>query len=96
MVTDEFGPRDVLPRLSRIRSPLAVVHGERDPVVPPGQSRLLAAELRRLGRVPGRDFHHLEVPGAGHGPLNGSAELHETAAVFLAHGVWNVPRPSAR
>ncbi|UCM88137.1 alpha/beta hydrolase family protein [Streptomyces marincola] len=91
VVDDHLGPRDPLARLSRITAPLAVIHGADDPTIPPGQSRRLVAELRRLGRRPGTDFHHVEVPGAGHSPLDGSAELHHTAALFLAEGVWTGP-----
>lgn len=88
LVEDELGPRDVLRRLHLITTPLAVVHGADDPVVPPSQSDRLAAELERLGRKPGTDFSYLRVPGAEHSPLSGSAELHEAAARFLATGAW--------
>lgn len=45
-------------RLSRIRVPTLVVHGEQDRLVPPGNGRVLAA------RIPGARFHL--VPNAGH------------------------------
>lgn len=91
VLVDEAGPRDVLAQLPRITAPLVVLHGEQDPIVPASQSLRLVQELRRLGRRPGIDFHHLEIAEAGHAPLDGSAELHHMVARFLAHGEWAVP-----
>ncbi|MEV4969869.1 S9 family peptidase [Streptomyces scopuliridis] len=91
VLVDEAGPRDVLAQLPHITAPLVVLHGERDQIVPASQSSRLVQELRRLGRRPGIDFHHLEIAAAGHAPLDGSAELHHTVARFLAHGEWVVP-----
>ena len=96
VLVDECGPRDVLAQLPRITAPVAILHGERDQTVPASQSALLVEELKRLGRRPGIDFHHVEVAAAGHAPLDGSAELHHTVARFLAHGEWAVPSPSAK
>ncbi|MFD9905913.1 alpha/beta hydrolase family protein [Streptomyces sp. NPDC059063] len=88
VLADAHGPRDMLSRASRLTTPLALIHGQNDTVIPPSHSRRLVAELERLGRTRGVDFHHLEVAGAGHSPLDGSAELHRTAAQYLAFGIW--------
>ncbi|WP_199881880.1 alpha/beta fold hydrolase [Streptomyces sp. CB03911] len=87
-VTDERGPRDVLQLAHRIGAPLLVLHGDRDEVVPVGQSRSLRHELIRLGRVEGADFRYVEAAGAGHELLaeEGSAVLHELLAGFLRTG----------
>jgi 3-oxoadipate enol-lactonase len=47
-----------LSRLGRLRAPTLVMHGERDRLVPPAASKLLAA------RIPGAEL--AVVPGAGH------------------------------
>jgi dipeptidyl aminopeptidase/acylaminoacyl peptidase len=57
-----------------------VVHGDRDRTIPVTQSRRLVDELTALGRA----VRYHEVPGAGHTPLDGSAELHAAAARFLS------------
>ncbi|MEO3754334.1 alpha/beta fold hydrolase [Streptomyces sp. B6B3] len=90
-VVDEHGPRDLAEpgRLSRLRAPLLILHGDRDDVVPAGQSRALARRLAERGAVPGVDFHHHEVSGAGHTPLDGSQSLHLATARFLAAGGWS-------
>ncbi|KAF4405494.1 alpha/beta hydrolase family protein [Streptomyces lycii] len=90
-VADEHGPRDLAEpgRLSRLSAPLLILHGDRDDVVPAGQSRALARRLAELGAVPGVDFHHHEVSGAGHTPLDGSRSLHLATARFLAAGGWS-------
>ncbi|WP_329494774.1 alpha/beta fold hydrolase [Kitasatospora herbaricolor] len=87
-VTDERGPRDVLQLAHRIGAPLLILHGDRDEVVPVGQSRSLRHELIRLGRVEGADFRYVEAAGAGHELLaeEGSAVLHELLAGFLRTG----------
>jgi fermentation-respiration switch protein FrsA (DUF1100 family) len=54
--------RDRFPVLDRVRAtdvPVSVVHGDRDTVVPPGQSAAVADAAPRL-------VEHLVVPGAGH------------------------------
>ncbi|MBL1101058.1 alpha/beta hydrolase family protein [Streptomyces coffeae] len=91
VLVDRNGPRDALAQLPRLTSPLLIIHGERDQTIPASQSRRLVRELTRLGRRPGADFHYLEVTGAGHAPLDGSAELHQAVALFLAHGEWSPP-----
>ncbi|MFK0189843.1 alpha/beta hydrolase family protein [Kitasatospora sp. NPDC090308] len=87
-VEDARGPRDVLRVAHLLPAPLLVVHGDRDEVVPVGQSRLLRRELLRLGRLEGADFRYVEAAGAGHELLaeEGSAVLHELLAVFLRTG----------
>ncbi|QKW19379.1 prolyl oligopeptidase family serine peptidase [Kitasatospora sp. NA04385] len=85
---DARGPRDVLRVADRLRAPLLVVHGDRDEVVPVGQSRSLRHELLRLGRVEGVDFRYVEATGAGHEVLaeEGAAAVHELLAGFLRTG----------
>ncbi|GJF28690.1 hypothetical protein KNE206_13900 [Kitasatospora sp. NE20-6] len=87
-VHDARGPRDVLRLAGRLTAPLLVVHGDRDEVVPVGQSRELRHELLRLGRQEGTDFRYVEAAGGGHELLagEGSAVLHELLAVFLCAG----------
>ncbi|MFJ1790656.1 alpha/beta hydrolase family protein [Kitasatospora griseola] len=87
-IDDARGPRDVLHLADRLRTPLLVVHGDRDEVVPVGQSRSLRHELLRLGRTEGTDFHYVEAAGAGHELLaeEGAAVLHELLAGFLRTG----------
>ncbi|WP_051732342.1 alpha/beta hydrolase family protein [Kitasatospora phosalacinea] len=88
VVEDARGPRDVLRVADRLRAPLLVVHGDRDEVVPVGQSRSLRHELLRLGRVEGVDFRYVEAAGAGHEVLaeEGAAAVHELLAGFLRTG----------
>ncbi|MFD8479757.1 alpha/beta hydrolase family protein [Kitasatospora sp. NPDC059673] len=87
-IDDARGPRDVLHLAHRLRTPLLLVHGDRDEVVPVGQSRLLRHELLRLGRTEGADFRYVEAAGAGHELLaeEGAAVLHELLAGFLRTG----------
>ncbi|MFD7982228.1 alpha/beta fold hydrolase [Kitasatospora indigofera] len=91
-VTDGRGPRDVLQLAHRIGVPLLILHGDRDEVVPVGQSRSLRHELIRLGRVEGAglraDFRYVEAAGAGHELLaeEGAAVLQELLAGFLRTG----------
>ncbi|AUG76959.1 hypothetical protein CFP65_2102 [Kitasatospora sp. MMS16-BH015] len=87
-IEDALGPRDVLGLAHRLTTPLLVVHGDRDEVVPVSQSRALRHELLRQGRVEGSDFRYVEAAGAGHEVLaeEGAAVLHELLAAFLATG----------
>ncbi|MDH6115753.1 alpha-beta hydrolase superfamily lysophospholipase [Kitasatospora sp. GAS204A] len=84
-IDDAYGPRDVLQLAHRLTAPLLVVHGDRDEVVPVGQSRSLRHELLRIGWAEGSDLRYLEVAGAGHEVLaeEGAAMLHELLAGFL-------------
>jgi pimeloyl-ACP methyl ester carboxylesterase len=70
-IADPLGPRDATRLCSRIRAPLLLVHGERDPLIPVSQARRLRSALVDGGRRPGVDFEYVEVPGAGHDPLEG-------------------------
>ncbi|MGW2396298.1 alpha/beta hydrolase family protein [Kitasatospora sp. NPDC001664] len=87
-VDDRLGPRDVLQLAHRLTAPLLIVHGDRDEVVPVGQSRTLRHELLRIGRTEGADFRYVEAAGAGHEVLveEGAAVLHELLAGFLRTG----------
>ncbi|MFI5528332.1 alpha/beta hydrolase family protein [Kitasatospora sp. NPDC051853] len=87
-VDDRLGPRDVLQLAHRLTAPLLIVHGDRDEVVPVGQSRTLRHELLRIGRAEGADFRYVEAAGAGHEVLveEGAAVLHELLAGFLRTG----------
>ncbi len=87
-IEDSRGPRDVLQLAHRLTAPLLVVHGDRDEVVPVGQSRALRHELLRIGRTEGTDFRYVEAAGAGHEVLaeEGAAVLHELLAGFLRTG----------
>jgi pimeloyl-ACP methyl ester carboxylesterase len=49
---------DITDWLPHIAAPTLVIAGDRDPIVPPGQARLIAAE------VPGAEL--VMLPGAGH------------------------------
>ena len=49
----------VVQHVARVRAPVSVVYGAQDRVVPPEQSRAVAAAARSLVRV-------VEVPGADH------------------------------
>ncbi|MER7756593.1 alpha/beta fold hydrolase [Kitasatospora sp. NPDC097643] len=87
-IADARGPRDVLQLAHRLSAPLLMVHGNRDEVVPVGQSRSLRHELLRIGRVEGADFRYVEAAGSGHEVLaeEGGAVLHELLAAFLRTG----------
>lgn len=52
---------DLRPALGAVDLPVLVIHGERDPVCPPGAGRALAAA------IPGARLR--ELPGAGHAPF---------------------------
>ncbi|MET8052418.1 alpha/beta fold hydrolase [Streptosporangium sp. NPDC005286] len=69
---DELGPRDLLRLADRIRLPLLVVHGERDPIIPVAHSRRLCDRLLQTGHHHGAELTYLEIPGAGHDPLSES------------------------
>ncbi|QMU68341.1 S9 family peptidase [Streptacidiphilus sp. P02-A3a] len=85
---DGRGPRDVLLVCHQLATPLLVVHGDRDEVVPVSQSRTLRQELLRIGRVEGADFRYVEATGAGHEVLSEECGpvLHELLATFLRTG----------
>jgi dipeptidyl aminopeptidase/acylaminoacyl peptidase len=82
---DALGPRDVLRLAEGMRAPLLVVHGDRDDVIPVGQSRALRHRLLQLGRAEGTDFRYLELPGRGHEVFagEGAPELYIRLTSFL-------------
>jgi dipeptidyl aminopeptidase/acylaminoacyl peptidase len=77
----------------RIRTPLLVLHGEDDPVVPVGQSRVLVERIRAAvgGTVP--DVELVVYPGEGHGFRQRVHQLdeYERIAAFLARHVATAP-----
>jgi dipeptidyl aminopeptidase/acylaminoacyl peptidase len=50
-------------RLDRIRTPLLILHGDRDTRVPPIESRQVAEKLDELGI----EHKYIVYPGEGHG-----------------------------
>lgn len=86
---DALGPRDVLRLAEGMRAPLLVVHGDRDDVIPVGQSRALRHRLLQLGRAEGTDFRYLELPGRGHEVFagDGAPELYPRLTSFLTTAV---------
>ncbi|MFC3979392.1 alpha/beta hydrolase family protein [Streptosporangium jomthongense] len=70
-IHDDLGPRDLLMLADRLRTPLLIVHGERDPIIPVSHSRRLRDRLLR-SRHHGVGPAYLEIPGAGHDPLSES------------------------
>ncbi len=87
-LADALGPRDVLRLCEGIRAPLMFVHGDRDDVIPVGQSRALRHRLLRIGRAEGHDFRYLELPGQGHEVFvgEGAPELYTRVTEFLGTG----------
>jgi dipeptidyl aminopeptidase/acylaminoacyl peptidase len=59
-------------RLSNVRVPLLIAHGERDVRVSPQQSEQLVTELRRLGKT----FEYVTYPTEAHGLLRAGPQLH--------------------
>lgn len=76
----------------RIRTPLLVLHGEDDPVVPVGQSRVLVERIRAAGDVD-LDVELVVYPGEGHGFRQRANQLDEyrRIAAFLARHVATSP-----
>jgi len=60
---DAYRDRSPLPVADRITSPLLILQGDADEVVPPAQSRTIADQLRALGRTVETHFY----AGEGHG-----------------------------
>ena len=67
-VPNDGKARDALERCGEISSPVLLVHGTSDDVIPVGQSRLL---YRRLVAQGHRRAELLEIPGEGHDPVVG-------------------------
>lgn len=60
--------------------PFLIVHGDQDPLVPPNQSELLEAALKKAG-VP---VEYIVLQGAGHGgPHFGTPEMRDRIAAFF-------------
>ncbi len=78
----------------RITTPLLVFHGEDDPVVPVGQSRVLVERIRAAG-VDGSapDVELVVYPGEGHGFRQRAHQLdeYERMGAFLARHVAAAP-----
>jgi dienelactone hydrolase len=64
---DFFGPVKMLENKWSRLPPLLIFHGANDPLVAPGESTGLAAELVKAGRTSPRDFELKTYPGQGHG-----------------------------
>ena len=60
--------------------PQIVVHGDKDPTVPVNASRLMVAEMKRLGA----DVQYIEVPGGDHGSVV-PPNLEAVVTFFDAH-----------
>jgi dipeptidyl aminopeptidase/acylaminoacyl peptidase len=54
---------NVLPDVSRIKTPLLIMHGEEDPQVPPQVSVEFVAELKKAGKK----YTYITYPHEGHG-----------------------------
>jgi dipeptidyl aminopeptidase/acylaminoacyl peptidase len=69
----------------QLTTPLLVFHGEDDPVVPVGQSRVLVERLRALGR----DVELVVYPGEGHGFRQRAHQIdeYERTGAFLARTI---------
>jgi dipeptidyl aminopeptidase/acylaminoacyl peptidase len=73
----------------RIRTPLLVLHGEDDPVVPVGQSRVLVERIRAAGGDHPTEVEFVVYPGEGHGFRQRAHQVdeYERIAAFLARHV---------
>ena len=58
-------------RLSNVRVPILVAHGEKDERVHPKQSEELVAELRRLGKA----YEYVTYPTEAHGFLRAEPQI---------------------
>ena len=54
---------NVLPDVQKIKTPLLILHGAKDPQVPPQESDEFAAALKQAGK----SFTYISYPGEGHG-----------------------------
>jgi dipeptidyl aminopeptidase/acylaminoacyl peptidase len=70
---DAYRDRSPLPVADRITSPLLILQGDADEVVPPAQSRTIADRLRALGRTVETHFYE----GEGHGWLRPETMIDE-------------------
>jgi dipeptidyl aminopeptidase/acylaminoacyl peptidase len=60
---DVYRKANILPDVSKIRTPILLLHGEQDPQVPPLEAAQFAAALKKNGKV----FSYFTYPGEGHG-----------------------------
>jgi dipeptidyl aminopeptidase/acylaminoacyl peptidase len=74
---DAYRDRSPLHLADRIRSPLLILQGEADEVVPPAQSRTIADRLRALGRTVETHFYD----GEGHGWLRSETMIDELGRI---------------
>lgn len=73
---DVLAREDLRAALPALELPVLLVHGDRDPVCPPGASRAMAAAIPRARLV--------ELPGAGHAPfLSRPGPFRDALASFL-------------
>lgn len=80
----------VAENVRHVRTPIAVVYGGRDTIVPPEQSRAVAT----AGREAGGDVVEVEVPGAGHNDAllaHGPALVDAVAEVTARAGITGCP-----
>jgi len=74
---DRYRTRSPVNVAERISSPLLILQGDSDPVVPPAQSRAIAERLQGLGRTV--ELH--EYAGEGHGWLRPETVVDELERV---------------
>ena len=88
---DRYRERSVLDRAGAITSPLLILHGGDDKVVPPAQSSAVAERLRALGRTV--ELHVYDGEGHGWGrPETVIDELGRTESFLRRHVLrWRAP-----
>ncbi len=73
-------------RITPEAPPFMIIHGERDTLVPVGDARDFAAEMKRVSRA---DVRYIELPGAEHAfdlwPSVRTARVADAIGRFLAH-----------
>jgi len=87
---DAYRDRSPINLADRITSPLLILQGDADEVVPPAQSQVIADRLRSLGRVV--EVHFYE--GEGHGWLRPETmvdELHRIESFLRRHVLHRAP-----
>lgn len=78
---DKVARANPITYVSEKAPPFLIVHGDRDPLVPHGQSVLLAEALQRVGA----DVTFYTVPNGGHGGFADSQAATLTAAFLAKH-----------
>ncbi|MQA05879.1 MAG: prolyl oligopeptidase family serine peptidase [Streptosporangiales bacterium] len=86
---DELGPRDLAHVAGQVRTPLLLMHGAADDVVPVAHSRELADQLRAAGTP----VEYVELADAAHDPFAGAAAEAALARIrdFLADAPQGLP-----